>query len=67
LDDIATPSIVTPGPACAKPKRLRFGEGRPAEGRDPAIHAQPARIFQASMDARIKSGHDDSGSQALCR
>jgi hypothetical protein len=27
------------GPAYAKPKRLRFGEGRPPEGRDPAIHA----------------------------
>ena len=24
-------------------------------GLDPAIHAQPARIFQASVDARIKS------------
>jgi membrane protein DedA with SNARE-associated domain len=29
-------------------------------GLDPAIHAQLARIFQASVDARIKSGHDDA-------
>jgi hypothetical protein len=27
-------------------------------GLDPAIHAQPARIFRASLDAQIKSGHD---------
>jgi hypothetical protein len=33
------PPLVMPGPAYAKPKRLRFGEGRPAEGRVPGIHA----------------------------
>jgi hypothetical protein len=45
------------GPACAKPKRLRFGEGRPAEGQVPAMTSKGEK--RNRVDGRDEHGHGD--------